>query len=186
MARTARAKTPARPLPQSIEETDALVAILGDIQRKRALNKLVFDEAQAVAKEEFAAEDAPLAEAERMLTDDIAAWAGVNRDTQTDGGQTKTIKLPSGGLLKWRMTPSKVTITSVPAVIQRLKDLKLTEFLRIKTEIDKEAMLKKPDIASGVQGVKISQKEEFIIEPAGAPEEKPPGTKRDAAEDPAS
>lgn len=180
MARTARAKTPARALPQSIEEADELVVRLGAIQRTRALNKLAFDEAQASARTDFAEEDAPLAEAEKMLTEDIAAWASVNRNAETDGGQTKTIKLPSGGVLKWRLTPSKVTLTGVAAVIERLRALELNRFLREKTEVDKDAMLKEPEVAKAIEGVKISQKEEFIIEPAGAPEEKPPAIKQDA------
>ena len=43
---------------------------------------------------------------------------------------------------------------------------RLKQFIRVKQEVDKEAMLKEPDVAKSVKGVTIGQHEEFMVKPA--------------------
>jgi phage host-nuclease inhibitor protein Gam len=51
-------------------------------------------------------------------------------------------------------------------VIEALKRLKLSRFLREKTEINKEAILNEPKAVEGVAGIKIIKDlEDFVIEP---------------------
>ena len=41
----------------------------------------------------------------------------------------------------------------------------MKRFIRVKEEINKEAMLKEPELAETVRGVSITQREEFIVKP---------------------
>lgn len=43
----------------------------------------------------------------------------------TDHGRRKTVSLPSGGELRWRMTPPKAVVGNAKAVLQRVKELGL-------------------------------------------------------------
>ena len=66
-----------------------------------------------------------------------------------------------------RLKREKDTLRGVKDIIDRLKKLKLTQFIRRIEEIDKEAMLKDPDTAAAVEGVKIgSGGEDFVITPS--------------------
>jgi len=82
----------------------------------------------------------------------------------TDGGKTKTFKLPAGEC-NWRMSPPAVSLTNVPAVMAAIKKLGLTNFIRNKPEIDREEMLKHPEQAQAIAGVKITQVELFAVKP---------------------
>jgi phage host-nuclease inhibitor protein Gam len=64
------------------------------------------------------------------------------------------------------MTPPAVSLRDIKSILVSLKSLGLKQFIRTKEEVDKEAMLKEPDIAKTVKGVSISQYEEFTAKPA--------------------
>ena len=66
----------------------------------------------------------------------------------------------------WRTSPPAVQIKDVEDVIKRIKKLGLVDFIRTKETIDKPAMLKNPEKAKSVQGVSITQNEEFFVKPA--------------------
>ena len=70
------------------------------------------------------------------------------------------------GEVKWRLRPPSISVRGADAVIATLRKLGLGRFLREKVEIDKEALLKEPDVARQVGGVSLSQKEDFVIVPA--------------------
>ena len=56
-------------------------------------------------------------------------------------------------------------VRGAEAVLERLRTLGLTRFIRVKEEVNKDAMLADPDAARAVDGVTIVQAEEFAIEP---------------------
>jgi phage host-nuclease inhibitor protein Gam len=58
-----------------------------------------------------------------------------------------------------------VTVRAAGIVIEALKRLGLTRFLRVKEEINKEAILAEPDAVRDVKGISISQGEDFVIVP---------------------
>ncbi len=78
-------------------------------------------------------------------------------------GKKKTIVL-SGGNFGWRFTPHKVVAGrgGDKKLLEELKALKYRKYIRVKEEIDKEALLKDRPTISGVRYV---QKEEFFVEP---------------------
>ena len=94
-----------------------------------------------------------------------AAAMAVRAAALTGGDKTKTVDLGTG-VLKWRFRPPSVRILKAEDVIARLKALALGRFVRTKEEVDKEAMLKEPQVARTVAGVSIgSGGEDFIVEP---------------------
>jgi len=50
-------------------------------------------------------------------------------------------------------------------IIEACKKLGLARFLRVKEEINKDAMLAEQDLAQTITGVSISQGEDFVIVP---------------------
>ena len=71
--------------------------------------------------------------------------------------------------MKWRVNPPKVSVSGVDAVIALLEaDPDRSRFLRVKREVNKEAILNEQELfADGqVPGIKLVQgKEFFVIEP---------------------
>ena len=67
--------------------------------------------------------------------------------------------------MKWRMRPPRVAIRAVDNVLETLKRLGLSRFIRVKEEPNKEAMLAEPEAVAGLAGVKIEQGEDFVIVP---------------------
>lgn len=100
-----------------------------------------------------------------QLVEGLFAYAEVHRNELTDGGKSKTVKLPTGWF-GWRWTPPAISIRNVKAILVKFKELGLKQFIRIKEEPNKEAMLKEPEIAKTIKGVSISQHEEFVVKPA--------------------
>ncbi len=82
----------------------------------------------------------------------------------TEQGKKKTVELPTG-IFGWRTTPPSVSLKNVKKVMEELKKLGLTQFIRIKEEINKEAILREPDVAKHVKGILITQHEEFVVKP---------------------
>lgn len=101
----------------------------------------------------------------KVLLTGLRTWCEAHRNDLTNGGKTKTGDLGTG-TVSWRMRPSKVTLRDVEAVIERIKQLGLWRFLRVKEEPNKEAMLAEPPLARTIAGVTItSAGEDFIAEP---------------------
>jgi phage host-nuclease inhibitor protein Gam len=94
----------------------------------------------------------------------VHVWAEANRDALTSNGKTKTVKLAAGEI-SWRMRPPSVAVRGMAAVIEALKKLKLSRFIRTKEELDKEAVLADPDAVNAIKGISITQREDFVIKP---------------------
>jgi phage host-nuclease inhibitor protein Gam len=153
-------------VPQSREAAVRAVARVGELRARVAARKALADEAIRVAGEalerDLAQPLAELAEVERG----VQIWCEAHRHELTAGGRTKTAELGTGRIL-WRARPPKVTARPVEAVIEACRRLGLERFLRVKVEVNKEAMLADADVARGIAGVSIgAEGEDFVIEPA--------------------
>lgn len=97
----------------------------------------------------------------------IYAYAEDHRLELTSGGKTKTISFAAGEV-SWRMTPLGIKLSrKIADIISELKAKKLFQLLRIKEEIDKEMILKNPEVVSGIKGISTQQHEVFSVKPAG-------------------
>lgn len=162
-----RVKRPAEQVraPRDAGDANQFVAAIGAAQRELTVIQAALEETIAAAR--ASAEEAAKPHAERVdrLTRGLQLWAEANRPALTQDGRSKTVKLAAGEIA-WRQLPPSVTIKGVPAVLAALIKLGLRRFVREKLEIDKEAMLKEPDVAVTVPGVSIGSKgEEFVVTP---------------------
>ena len=142
------------------EVNDALHEI-GELNRSIKAVESGLEEKIAALRQEADREIAPLVSDFGRRTQGLETYAEANREMLLPDGK-KTVVL-SAGNFGWRMTPPKVSAGrgGDAKVLKKVKELKLNLYIRIKEELDKEALLRdKPVIA----GVKYTQKEEFFIE----------------------
>jgi len=166
MAKKTRIKSTAVAVtvPQSREQAAEAIRQIGESQRELArLTADMNDELSRVkARWEEAAE--PHKAKVEALTQGVQVWAEANRDALTQGGKTKTAALTTGEIL-WRMRPPSVRVTGAEAVLDVLRRLGLTRFIRSKDEINKDAILNEPEAVAHVAGISISQGEDFVVAP---------------------
>jgi phage host-nuclease inhibitor protein Gam len=90
----------------------------------------------------------------------------VNREVLTEDNKVKTVDLPGGRVL-WRFNPRSIYLKNEKAAIEELDKAGLAEFIRIKKEVNKEAILEKPESIADFKNVKVVQgKEVFAVKPA--------------------
>ena len=152
-------------VPKNQNEANKLITKIGVNQRKiEAINQRVNQRIERIKAE--AAEKAEVISDEiNKDVEGLFAYAEAHRDDLTDSGKTKTVKLPNGELA-WRTTPPSVSIRGIQAAIENFEKLGLSQFVRIKKEVDKEAILREQELVESIKGISISQKEEFVVKPA--------------------
>ncbi|MES0879676.1 host-nuclease inhibitor Gam family protein [Roseibium sp. SCP14] len=167
MSRNAKAKRLAAnyPVPQSKEDCDEMIRVLGDVRRELARTEADMNDKLAETKETFEKKAEPLRDKAEELLSGIETWCAANRDKLTQNGKVKFAKLKNGEI-RWRVRPRKVNLRAVDAVIERLKELGLKRFIRTKEEVNKEAILEDQEAVKGVKGISIgSEGEDFVVEP---------------------
>lgn len=162
---TTRIKTEAAGVVfQNKDEVNAAIAEIGVAQRKREAITTAMNEELARVKARFEEEAAPHAAVIKDFGKGVQIWAEANRDVLTSSGKTKTVRLAAGEF-SWRTRPPSVRVTGEGIVIAALKKLGLDRFIRVKEEIDKNAILADPDAVASVKGIALRQGEDFVIKP---------------------
>jgi len=166
MSKPSRIKSKAAPfpVPQSWDEVNGAIAKMGIAQRERERIQADMNDSLAKAKEQYEAQAEPFKREIEALSKGVQTWCEANRDSITKDGKVKFAHFPAGEV-KWRMRPPKVTLRAVETVLETLKRLGLTRFIRVKEEPNKEAMLADPKALEGLAGVKFEQGEDFVIVP---------------------
>lgn len=154
------------PMPATQQEAEHLLATIGRLQSR--VTKLGLDqEARQLAIAESFAESVNEINAEiEGAFQAVHAWAEAHKGELLKG-DSKTAKL-STGELSWRLTPPAVKLTNVEKVLAQFKAKKLKNFIRVKFEVDKEAILKAGQgelDERGITGIKVTQAEEFVAKP---------------------
>lgn len=164
----AKAKTKAKAIsrvPQSREDAVWAIGRIGTLRREIEAHKSVADEQVREAGETLEAATAPLADELSQHQEGVQVYCEANRLTLTNEGKIKYHDFGTGRI-NWRMRPPKVSLRGADMIIEACRKLGLTQFLRVKEDINKDAMLADPDKARLIAGVTISSEgEEFIIEP---------------------
>lgn len=157
------AKPPALVFHQDEEAANAIETI-GAAARELERLKLDLQEHIAGIKAAFESEAQPLVEGLAATTAALRAYCERHRDRLVKEG-TKQIHFPTG-VVQWRELPPSVAIRKADEVIAACRALGLDQFLRQKTEVDKEAMLAAPETARTIAGVTIrSPGEQFYVKP---------------------
>ncbi|WP_429885352.1 host-nuclease inhibitor Gam family protein [Geoalkalibacter halelectricus] len=166
MAKANRIKTEAvaHRVPQTHDECVEAIAAIGRLQRERQRIEATMNDDLAAIRQAYEAEAKPLGDEIRRLTDGVQTFCEANRDKLTQGGKVKFARLASGEI-KWRMRPPKVSLRGIDNIIDACKRLGLARFVRVKEEINKDAMLAEPEVAQSLTGVSISQGEDFVVMP---------------------
>ncbi len=150
-------------VPETLAEANVLLMKLGEYERELAATALTLEAAITGAKEAANLIAGPIEAAHAATAKALQAYATRERKSLLPGAK-KSVVLP-GGEFGWRTTPGKVTIAKAAAesIVDNLKQLGLTKYLRVTTEVDREALLKdRPTLA----GVRYSKTENFYVKPA--------------------
>lgn len=168
MAKKAKTKAKASNLPIPQDDTEARSAIreIGDLQRQISRAEHDLNDEIAALQERYGTRVEPLRELIEAKTEGLKMFCEVNRERLTRGGKVKFWRF-STGEISWRNRPAKVSLRKIDEVISEIKRLKLgSKFLRVKEEVNKEAMLEARELAATINGVTIgSDGEDFIVEP---------------------
>ncbi len=151
-------------VPKDRGECNILIEQIGAHQRERERLQTEMNAELAKLKTYYEQRAKPHADRIAELMQSVQIWAEANRAELTQDGKVKTVKLAAGEV-RWRLTPPAVTVRGAEAVIKALKLHRLARFIRIKEEVDKEAILREPKAVEGIAGISIGQREEFVVEP---------------------
>lgn len=164
MARKVKTPTTVVFVPQSRDDAAKLIFTIGELQQQRQRLEAELNERLLRLKADYEQEAKSRANRIAALAEGLQVYAAAHRAELTQGGRSKTVKLATGEL-RWRMTPPRVLLKQVRAVLAALKAAGLARFIRVKEEVDKEAMLREPDAVAGLAGVAIDRREEFVVLP---------------------
>jgi phage host-nuclease inhibitor protein Gam len=185
---SAKRKAIATESPQTWEAANALLAEFGDKTAAVVILAARQDRAVARITARYAIRLKPLQDRLEAIVGGLEVWATAHRDEITDHGKTKTVRM-AAGTLSWRTCPPSIEykrglkietiIQNIMAHAKTLFDRKTTEdranarlvreFVRLKPQVSKEAMLLQPDLAKQIDGVNVlSGIEEFIVDPTQA------------------
>lgn len=166
MASKTRIKTDAvqHPVPQTREEVIASIAAIGTNQRERDRIQAAMNDELAAVRERYEAEAKPFATEIGALTKGVHLYCEAHRDELTKTGKVKSHTFASGEV-KWRLRPPSVVVRGGDAILDALKSLKLSRFIRTKEEVNKDAILADPAAVAGVKGISIRQTEDFVVQP---------------------
>ncbi len=165
MANPKRLKTPAAAAPQTRDQVAAQIREIGDLQRLFLRESAEMNDAIAAITHRHQPALEALDRGIQELQAGVQAWCEANRAELTNGGKTKTANLITGEV-QWRQRPPSVRVRAQEMVIETLFKLGLDRFLRVKTEINKDAVLADPEAVTGIAGLTIQTGvEDFVITP---------------------
>jgi phage host-nuclease inhibitor protein Gam len=159
-----RLKSAAAPYaPQTKETCQQDIKRIGDLQRDLGRETAAMNDLIAQATEAAAPRLEALQERIKALQTGVQTWCEANREELC--GKGKTANLITGEV-SWRQRPPSVGIRNIAVVLAHMKRYGLTSYVRIKEEINKDAILASPEAVRGVVGITINTgAEDFIITP---------------------
>lgn len=151
------------PVPGNRLDVTLAIAEIGRESRELARIEADMNDRLAAIKEEFEAAAEPHRRRIAALTEGVQVWCEAHRGELLKN-DAKTAVFPSGEV-QWRVRPPKVVVRGVDYVLDQLRRLDLYRFIRVKEEVNKEAILAEPAAVAGVKGLAIEQGEDFVIKP---------------------
>lgn len=160
-------------VPQSRNDCAESIRIIGDLQRDFERLRADMNDAIAAITQQHQPDLAALSERMEGLQSGVQAWCEAHRVELCGEADKlgKTANLVTGEV-SWRQRPPSVSIRGTETVTETLLRMGLGRFVRVKNEINKEAMLNEPDAVRGIAGITIvTGIEDFVVVPFEAPAE---------------
>lgn len=170
-------------IPQNRDEAAEMIAAFGAAAREVALIEAAMKENLIAVKKAAEAEAAPHVKTADQLFKGLSIYCEANRQVLLGNSGLKTVEFATG-TVSWRHKPPKVSLTDesdniISRITEKAGDamsrgdqatsLSYLNFVREKRELDKESMLKHPDLARTIDGVRIGRGGEvFEVKPFGA------------------
>jgi phage host-nuclease inhibitor protein Gam len=152
-------------VPQTQDAAATDIKKIGDLQRNLLRSTAEMNDAIAHITASFQPVLKAMSEQITQLQTGVQAYCESNRDDLTNGGKVKTANLITGEV-QWRQRPPSIRITGAESVIETLERLGLSQFVRTKLEVNKDAILNEPEAVKGVAGiVVVTGVEDFVITP---------------------
>jgi phage host-nuclease inhibitor protein Gam len=156
--------------PLTYEDANRSIEAIGSARRELEQLKAAMNEKLAAIKADYEKLAAGPGAANTILTAMVREYCKAHRAELTSNGARKSHKFPAGEVA-WRKRPPRISILkkAIPAALAWLHANKLAAFIRSREELDKEALLKAPDKAALIPGVKVQTGgETFEISPFAA------------------
>ncbi len=151
--------------PQTRDECAADINKIGVLHREIAVQTAAMNDLIAGITDRYTSVFTPLQEEIKALQTGVQSWCEANRDELTNGGKSKSGQFVTG-TVQWRQKPPSVAVRGIESVLDTLKRLGLSRFVRVKEELNKEAVLNEPEAVKGVAGLSIKTGvEDFVIQP---------------------
>ncbi len=151
--------------PTNNDECAAYINQIGSLARQVSVLQAKMNDENAEVTDRYTGQFSPLQIQLENLQKGVQLYCEASRDELTHEGRTKTAAFITGSV-QWRQRPPSVTVRGADSVIEALKNFNLHRFIRIKEEINKDAILNEPAMVAGVAGITLNiGKEDFVITP---------------------
>lgn len=157
-------------VPHTIEQAAKDQKRIGELLREIQEHETTLARSIQVLEEASGKRVRTLQEEIHRLARGIHSFAEEHRNDLTEHGRRKTVSLLRSGTVLWYSTPASVAVRSVQQALAYLKKRRLRRFIRVKEEVDKDALRKEPAVAQTIPGVSLSSGNKFAIRPRGAKE----------------
>lgn len=163
-----RVKADAIAPPDSLEAAQALLGEIGKLDREVAVMEADCEERVTALKQVVAAAGAAINEHIAARFRALQAYVEVNRGALIPKDR-ESADWPTG-TVGFRKTPLAVRIAKAKfdAIVAALRQRRLGRCLRVKTEIDKEALKKVRTKVEDIEGVSFISRTEFFAKPTDA------------------
>lgn len=162
MAQLRKSTTTAASVPQSAAEVEVILARIGELRATLAENAAAVEAQVLTLREREAAQRAPVETEVARLEIQVRTYCNAHRADLTNGGKAKSVRFATG-TVSWRKGRARVVLSaSEDDVLTALRAAKLTRFIRVVEEIDRQEMLQQPAQARRVPGVDVVEADETI------------------------
>ena len=140
------------------------ISLLGEVRRDLSITKAELDDKIARLQRFYAPTIEEIQKNEQELVNQITTYCNNHFETLFKGN-LKTAKLITGEISR-RVKPTSIVVNDLDAALAKLKELGLREFIRVKEEINKNALLDSPEIIDEIEGLELQKGlENLIIKP---------------------
>ena len=140
------------------------IRLVGEIRRDYEITKAECDDQIARTQAAYAPMLNEFLNNEQEIISQITKYCNANYDTLFKG-KGKTLKLITGEISR-RVKPNSIVVNDLDLALAKIKELGFTDFIRVKEDLNKNALLDNPDFIELIEGLELQKGiENLIIKP---------------------